>query len=74
MCNCCELVDAGYCSEALREHSRSLGYVPLIDHNHCRGEKKEFMPHETVRYNERSKAERTNARLKDEFGGNDIWV
>jgi hypothetical protein len=23
---------------------------------------------------ERTQAERTNARLKDEFGGNDIWV
>lgn len=72
--NCYDLMDAGYCSEALREHSRSLGHVPLVDHNPRRGEKKEFMPHEAVRYNERTQAERTNARLKDEFGGKDIWV
>ena len=72
--NCYDLMDAAYCSEILREHSRSLGHVPLIDHNPRRGEKKEFAPHEADRYKERSQAERTNARLKDEFGGNDIWV
>lgn len=72
--NCYDLMDAAYCSETLRAHSRSLGHVPLIDHNPRRGEKKEFMPHEAVRYNERTQAERTNGRLKDEFGGNDIWV
>jgi hypothetical protein len=48
--------------------------VPLIDHNPRRGEKKPFAPHEAQRYNERTQAERTNARLKDEFGGNSIWV
>ena len=72
--NCYDLMDAAYCSEHLRAHSRSLGHVPLIDHNPRRGEKKEFMPHEAERYKERTQAERTNARLKDEFGGNDIWV
>lgn len=72
--NCYDLMDAAYCSETLRAHSRSLGHVPLIDHNPRRGEKKEFMPHEALRYNERTQAERTNGRLKDEFGGNDIWV
>lgn len=30
------------------------------------------MPHEARRYNGRTAAERTNARLKDEFGGNDV--
>lgn len=72
--SCYDLMDAAYCSEILREHSRSLGHVPLIDHNPRRGEKKEFAPHEAERYKERTQAERTNARLKDEFGGNDIWV
>jgi hypothetical protein len=72
--NCYDLMDAAYCSTALRAHSRSLGHVPLIDHNPRRGEKKEFAPHEAERYKERSQAERTNARLKDEFGGNEIWV
>jgi len=72
--NCYDLMDAAYCSEEIRGHSRSLGHVPLIDHNPRRGEKKPFAPHEQVRYKERTQAERTNARLKDEFGGNNIRV
>ena len=52
----------------------SLGHVPLIDHNPRKGEKIEFAPAEAVRYNERTVAERSNARLKDEFGGRVIMV
>jgi hypothetical protein len=51
-----------------------LGHVPLIDHNPRGGEKIEFEPPDAVRYNERSVAERMNARLKDEFGGRSVWV
>lgn len=72
--NCYDLMDAAYCSEDIREHSHSLGHVPLIDHNPRKGEKKPFEPHEAERYKERSQAERTNARLKEEFGGDNIWV
>lgn len=72
--NCYDLMDAAYCSEEIRIHSRSLGHVPLIDHNPRRGEKQPFAPHEAQRYKERSQAERTNARLKDEFGANTVWV
>jgi len=72
--NCYDLMDAAYCSEDIRNHSRSLGHVPLIDHNPRGGEKKAFAPHEAQRYKERSQAERTNARIKDEFGGRQIWV
>ena len=64
-----DLMDAAYCSSELREHSRSLGHVPLIDHNPRRGTKIEFSPAEAIRYHERTAAERSNARLKDEFGG-----
>ncbi len=67
-------MDAAYCSTELREHSRSLGHVPLIDHNPRRGEKIEFAPAQAIRYNERTAAERSDARLKDEFGGNTIMV
>jgi hypothetical protein len=56
----------------LRAHSRS--HVPLIDHNPRRGEKIAFAPHEALRYHERTAAERSNARLKDEFGGNTLRV
>ena len=72
--HCYDLMDAAYCSEEIRNHSRSLGHVPLIDHNPRKGEKIEFAPHEAQRYKERSQAERTNARLKDEFGGKQVWV
>ena len=72
--NLYDLMDAAYCSAELRDHSRSLGHVPLIDHNPRRGEKIEFSPAEAIRYNERTAAERCNARIKDEFGGNTLMV
>jgi hypothetical protein len=72
--NLYDVMDAAYCSADMREHSRSLGHVPLIDHNPRRGEKIPFTPAEAVRYNERTVAERSNARLKDEFGGNHVRV
>jgi len=72
--NCYDLMDAAYCSSVLREHSRSLGHVPLIDHNPRRGEKIEFAPCEAQRYKERTGAERVNGRLKDDFGGRHIRV
>lgn len=72
--NLYDLADAGYCSPLLREYSRGLGHVPLIEHNPRRGEKILFAPHEAVRYRERSTVERANARLKDEFGGRSIFV
>ena len=72
--NLYDLMDAAYCSAEQREHSRTLGHVPLIDHNPRGGEKIKFDAAQAVRYNRRTAAERTNARLKDEFGGNAIWV
>jgi hypothetical protein len=72
--NCYDLMDAAYCSSVLREHSRSLGHVPLIDHNPRKGEKIEFTPSEAQRYKERTQAERTNARLKDDYGGRHVRV
>jgi hypothetical protein len=72
--NCYDLMDAAYCSSVLREHSRNLGHVPLIDHNPRKGEKIEFTPSEAQRYKERTQAERTNGRLKDDFGGRHIQV
>ncbi|MCK6501018.1 MAG: transposase [Nitrospira sp.] len=72
--NLYDLMDAAYCSLDLHEHSRSLNHVPLIDHNPRRGEKEEFDPVDALRYNERTVAERTNGRLKDEFGGNHVRV
>ena len=67
-------MDAAYCSTVLHEHSRSLNHVPLIDHNPRGGTKEEFEPADAIRFNERTVAERSNARLKGEFGGNTLRV
>lgn len=48
--------------------------MPLIDHNPRGGAKEEFEPADAIRYNERTVAERSNARLKDEFGANTLRV
>ena len=61
-------MDAACCSRPLREHRQSLGPVPLMDHNPHRGEKIEFDPTQAIRSRERTVAERSNARLQDEFG------
>ena len=86
--NLYDLMDAAYDAEQIREHSRSLGHVPLIDVN-PRGDKARaeelrtearrlknlgFQRAEQVRYNERTAGERVNGRLKDEFGGRHVRV
>jgi len=72
--NLYDLMDAAYDSDIIKEHSRSLGHVPLIDNNPRRGEKVKMEPAARVRYNERSTAERGFSRLKDGFGGRHIRV
>ncbi len=69
-----DVADSGYCSGVIREESRKLGHVPLIDHNPRRGEKIEFLPHEAERYKARSGVERTNSDLKDNHGGRHVRV
>jgi hypothetical protein len=71
---CYELMDAAYCSTVIREDIQAAGRVPLIDHNPRNGGKREFAPHEAQRYKTRSGAERSNARLKDEFGARHVQV
>ena len=81
-------MDAAYDAEPIRQHSRSLGHVPLIDTNprrdktlaeELRTEARRlknlgFQLAEQVRYNERTAGERVNGRLKDEFGGRHVRV
>ena len=81
--NLYDLMDSAYDSPIIKERSRLLGHVPIIDINPRRDKKlKEdiesenlrrdiinFKAPEAVRYNERSNVERVNGRLKDEFGG-----
>ena len=83
-----DLMDAAYDVREIKDHSRRLGHVPIIDPNPRRntGLKKaleqenlaqrtlNWKPAEKKRYNQRSSAERVNARLKDEFGGRNVRV
>lgn len=69
-----DVMDAAYCSTEISEHSVKLGHVPLIDHNPRGGEKREFDYAQKVRYKIRTQSERANARLKDEFGANNLFV
>jgi hypothetical protein len=86
--NLYDLMDSAYDSPIIREYIRSLGHVPIIDINtrrntqlkaELKAEEQRFeLLHlekpEDRRYNERTNAERVNARLKDEFGGRMIRV
>lgn len=69
-----DLADSAYCSAIIRDESRKMEHVPLIEHNPRNGEKIEFAPHEAQRYKERSGAERPNSHLKDNRGGRAVRV
>jgi len=79
---CYELMDAAYDATHLREQSRAMGHVPIIDPNPHRTQREPFQPDNTPRlspaqqqrYRERTMVERVNARIKDEFGGRQIRV
>ena len=86
--NLYDLMDSAYDAPEIKEHSRLLGHVPIIDINPRRtpGLKQELADEakrqkrvghrmaEDIRYNERSTAERAMGRIKDDFGGDDIRV
>jgi hypothetical protein len=86
--NLYDLMDAAYDAPIIRELSKSLGHVPIIDINtrrntklkeELRAEARRFeLLHlerpEGRRYKERTNVERVCARLKDEFGGRMIRV
>ncbi len=72
--SCYDLMDAAYDAAPIWEQSRELGHVPIIDRNPRGHEIIPMAPHEAVRYNERTSAERCNGRFKDEFGGRDVQV
>ncbi len=72
--NLYDLMDSAYDSPQIKEMSRKLGHVPIIDHNPRRGVKMEMDPATAVRYNERSTAERGNSLLKDNCGGSMVRV
>ena len=81
-----ELMDSAYWAQHIKENSRQLGHVPIVDPKAPGGPKsqakaipmgkvkRELTWAEQDRYKERTMVERTNARLKDEFGGRNVRV
>ena len=86
--NLYDLMDAAYDAREIHQMSERLGHVPIIDVNPRRDKDlKEERGREaraprtvghadpgSVRFRIRSGVERTNARLKDEFGGRHVRV
>lgn len=79
---CYELMDSAYDAQHIREQSRTMGHVPIIDPNRSHAPKEPFQPSgvpglspaQRQRYRERTMVERVNARIKDEFGARNIRV
>jgi len=86
--NLYDLMDSAYDVAAIKQHSRDLNHVPIIDINPraTPGLKQELADEarrlrrvghrmaEQVRYGERSTAERVNGGLKDNHGGRTVRV
>ncbi len=84
--NLYDLMDSAYDAPEIRAKSIALGHVPIIDHKTRRGEKSAigdearakrragYQLAEDTRYHQRSSAERVNATLKDNSGGNHVRV
>jgi hypothetical protein len=69
-----DLMDNGYESDLIRQRSRELGHVPIIDAQKRGSQEPTMAPHEAVRFRERTAVERVYSRLKDEFGGQYVRV
>ena len=69
-----DLADSGYDAGEIKEFSRKLGHVPIIDCNKRRGEYIPLSPAEQRRYCERSTVERGNSDLKDNYGARHVRV
>ena len=86
--NLYDLMDSAYDDAAIKQHSRSLNHVPIIDLNpratpglkqelEQEAKRQRLVGHriaEDVRYGERSTAERVNGGLKDNHGGRTVRV
>jgi len=83
-----DLMDSAYDSPIIRDYSKELGHVPIIDINPRRNKKLKreiidekarqakinFVEPERIRFKERSNVERVNSRLKDEYGARKVRV
>jgi Transposase DDE domain/Transposase domain (DUF772) len=69
-----DLMDSAYDAKEIKQVSRELGHVPIIDPNRRPAKSVPLEPASAVRFRERSVAERGNSRLKDEFGCRNLRV
>jgi hypothetical protein len=69
-----DLMDSAYDAKEIKQVSRDLGHVPIIDPNRRPATSVPLEPASVVRFRERSVAERGNSRLKDEFGCRNLRV
>lgn len=70
-----DLMDSAYDAPQIKDFSRKLGHVPIIDDNPRRnGEKKQMDLATKTRFNQRTSIERVNSYLKDNYGGDKIRV
>ena len=69
-----DLMDSAYDARLIREHSQSLGHVPIIDRSARHGKVAPMEPDRGRRYNNRTTAERFNSRFKDGCGGRMVRV
>ena len=69
-----DLADSAYDAEDIKNFSRKLGHIPIIDINKRRSDAIPLSPAEKRRYCERSGVERTNSDLKDNYGAYHIRV
>lgn len=69
-----DLMDSAYDARPIREFSRLLGHVPIIDSNARGGKAEPMEPDRDRRYNNRTTVERFNSRLKDDCGGRMVRV
>jgi hypothetical protein len=69
-----DLMDAGYDSENIRNHSRKLGHVPIIERVRHGDKPVAMAKHEANRYRERTAVERVISRLKEAFGAQNTRV
>jgi transposase len=81
-----DLMDSGYDASGIREHSRSLGHIPIIEERADPGKAEDkrqeklawetlnWKPSDMVRYEKRTVVERSFSRLKEEFGAKFVRV
>ncbi len=62
-----DLMDSAYDAKEIKQVSRDLGHVPIIDPKRRPANSVPLEPASVLRFRERSVAERGNSRLKDQF-------